>query len=212
MVGVTGGVGSRLAPKLIEAGHAVSGLYRQPEQEAGLRQAGITPVFGDLMELSTDDLTAATQGHDIIVFSAGAAGSGLERTTAIDYETPVKLIAAARANGISRLYLVSAFMDAGRDRPRRDGFEHYMNMKRQADNAVVASGLDWVIVRPGVLVSEAGEGRVHLDRAIPYGQVARGNVAGVLAKLIETPTLKQEILELTDGDTPIDQAVAALHR
>ncbi|MFB4204701.1 SDR family oxidoreductase [Arhodomonas sp. KWT2] len=210
IVGVTGGIGSRLAPKLIEAGHGVSGLHRRPEQDAALREVGVTPYPGDLMEVTTEDLVEATKGHDAIVFSAGAAGSGADRTTAIDYGTPVKLIEAARFNGISRLYLVSAFMDAGRDRPRKEGFEHYMKMKRQADNAVVASGLDWVIVRPGTLVTEDGSGLVNLERAIPYGNVARGNVAGVLAALIDRPSTRNEILEVTDGETPIDQAVEAI--
>ncbi|MDW6002556.1 SDR family oxidoreductase [Vibrio mangrovi] len=212
IVGVTGGVGSRLAPKLIAAGHQVSGLYRQPNQKAALQDAGITPYLADLMNTTTQDLIDVTQGHDIIIFSAGAAGSGLDRTTTIDYETPVKLIEAAQANGISRMYMVSAFMDSLRGSPHKEAFEHYMKMKRQADNALVASSLDWVIVRPGTLVTDDGDGLVHLDRAIPYGTVARGNVAGVLAKLIDTPSITKEIFELCDGSTPIDQAVEALIR
>ena len=60
-------------------------------------------------------------------------------------------------------------MDAGRDQPRKEGFEHYMKMKRQADNALVASELDWVILRPGTLVSEDGNGLVNAGLAISYG-------------------------------------------
>lgn len=212
IVGATGGVGSRLGPILIEAGHKVTGLHRKPEQAKDLSDAGITPCLGDIIEMTTDDLTNATKGNDVIVFSAGAAGSGLERTNAIDGEGVVKTIHAAKANGISRIYLVSVFMDALRDQARKEGFENYMKVKRNADSTLVASGLDWVILRPGTLASEDGDGLVNANLAIPYGAVARGNVAVMLAALIDTPTIRREIIELTDGSVPVRDAVASLVR
>ena len=162
--------------------------------------------------MTADDFTNVTEHSDVIVFSAGAAGSGLERTSAIDGEGVIKTIHAAKENGISRVYLVSAFMDAIRDQPKRAGFEHYMKVKRQADNALVASGLEWVILRPGTLISEDGDGLVNANLAIPYGTVARGNVAAMLAALIETPAIRREIIELTDGDVPVQDAVISLQR
>jgi len=212
IIGATGGVGSRLGPLLVEAGHDVTGLHQKPEQAENLENAGITPRFGDIITMTADDLTNFTSDCDVIVFSAGAAGSGLERTTAIDGEGVIKTIHAARTNGIARVYLVSAFMDAGRDQPRRDGFEHYMKVKRQADSALVASELDWVILRPGTLVSEDGNGLVNAGPAISYGSAARGNVAKMLAALINDPTIRREIIELTDGDIPVQDAVMLLQR
>ena len=212
IIGSTGGVGSRLGPLLVEAGHDVTGLHRKPEQAETLENVGITPMLGDIITMTAGDLSNFTSDCDVIVFSAGAAGSGLERTTAIDGEGVIKAIHAARANGIARVYLVSAFMDAGRDQTRRDGFEHYMKVKRQADNALAASGLDWVILRPGTLVSEDGNGLVNAGPAISYGSVARGNVAKMLAALIDAPMIRREIIELTDGEIPVQDAVMLLQR
>lgn len=212
IVGATGGVGSRLGPMLIKAGHKVTALHRKSEQANRITQAGVTPCLGDIMAMTADDLTHFTKGSDVIVFSAGAAGSGLDRTRAIDGEGVVKTIDAAKANGISRVYLVSAFMDAGREQPRKNGFEHYMRVKREADNALAASGLDWVILRPGTLVSEDGDGLVNANLAVPYGSVARGNVAAMRAALIDTPSIRREIIELTDGDVPVQDAVMSLRR
>ncbi len=48
--------------------------------------------------------------------------------------------------------------------------------------------------------------------AIPYGNVARGNVASLLAELIDTPSVRREIIEVTDGDMPVEDAVKALER
>ena len=212
LIGATGGVGHRLLPLLVENGHEVVGLYRKAEQASQIAHDGGLPVLGDLIEMSVDDLVTAAQGCDAIVFSAGAAGSGLERTTAIDGDGPIKMIEAAEKLGISRFYLVSAFPEAGRQDKRSDGFEHYMAEKKRADVAVANSALDWVILRPGILLHEEGDAKVTLGSAIGYGSVARGNVARVLAELIEQPLIRREIIELTDGDTPVEQAVSQLSR
>ena len=212
IIGATGGVGSRLIPKLISAGHTVKGLHRKAEQANGLRAQGVEPVLGDIIEMSSDDLAGAVKGCDIAVFSAGAAGSGQERATKIDGEGPEKLVAAAKATDLQRIYLVSVFMDAGRDRDTSEGFEHYMAMKRRADASLAQSGVDYVIVRPGTLKDDDGDGRVNSGRAIPYGDVARGNVAAMLAELIDTPDITNEIIELTNGDHPVAEAVSALKR
>ncbi len=213
VIGATGGVGRRLVPLLVGAGHEVSGLHRKPEQANELRAAGAAPVAGDLMDITAGDLADAIAGHDVAVFSAGAAGSGPERTAMIDGQGPVKLIEAARRTGLRRIYLVSAFPEAGRGtEPVKEGFETYMRIKKEADAALAASGLDWVILRPGTLLHEEGDGMVSLGAALRYGSVARGNVARVLAGLIGMPQFRREILELTDGGVPVEQALAAAMR
>jgi uncharacterized protein YbjT (DUF2867 family) len=212
LIGATGGVGSRLGPKLVDAGHTVKGLHRKQEQADGLRDQGVEPVFGNIIDMSADDLASAMTGCDVAVFSAGAAGSGRDKTTAIDGEGPEKLIEAARAADVKRIYLVSVIMDAGRGRDTSDDFEHYMAMKRRADAALTQSGIDYVIVRPGTLKDDDGDGKVMAGRAITYGDVARGNVAATLAELIGVPEITNEIIELTNGDTPVPDAVASFKR
>ncbi|WP_336741468.1 NAD(P)H-binding protein [Aureimonas altamirensis] len=212
LIGATGGVGRRLLPMLVSNGHEVVGLHRKSEQAGEIEAAGGTPYLGDIIDMSVEDLAQVAQGVDVIVFSAGAAGSGLDRTTAIDGDGPIKAIGAAEKTGTKRIYLVSAFPDSERRKERNDRFEHYMAEKKRADIAVASSALGWVILRPGSLVHEDGEGQVALGRAVGYGQVARGNVAKVLAALIERPEIRREILELTDGDVPIAEAIDALAR
>lgn len=212
ITGVTGGIGHRLAPLLLANGHQVTGLHRKPEQADNLRNAGITPVLGDLMELTAETLAPLIRGHDIVVFSSGAAGSGLDRTTRIDGDGPGHVVAAMKQEGISRLYLVSAFPEAGRGKDPSPRFEHYMTEKKRADADVAASDRDWVILRPGTLLHEEQDGQVNAGLAIPYGTVKRGNVAQFLAELIETPQIRREIIELTDGGTLISEAITRIVR
>ena len=210
IVGATGGIGSRLHPLLTAAGHRVSGLHRKPEQAAALAAAGVVPVAGDIIDMTEDDLARAAAGADTIVFSAGAAGSGQDRATAIDGDGPIKLLAAARAQGIDRFYIVSAFPEAGRDKDLGAGFEHYMVQKKRADVAVAQSPLDWVILRPGTLTDAEGPGRIALGPVLDYGDVARAHVAATLAALVDRPEIRREVLELTDGDTAVTEAVAQM--
>lgn len=212
MIGATGGVGHRLHPMLIANGHKVSALHRKPQQAGQLADAGVTPVEGDITKLSVDDLAKAMKGADAVVFSAGAAGSGKDKTTAVDGDGAIKTIKAAQTAGITRFYLVSVVPDAGRDRPRDEGFEHYMAEKKRADVALAQSDLDWVILRPGTLQDDDSDGHVAMDRITTYGDVARGNVAAALAALIDTPQIRREMIEVMNGGTEVADAAQALIR
>lgn len=209
-IGATGGVGHRLLPQLVEQGHQVTALHRKPEQADSLRQQGATPIEGDMMTLSRDDYIALLKDQEIIVFSAGAAGSGKDRTSKIDGDTPALLAELVEELGIQRFYLVSAFPEAGRTKGLGEGFEHYMQVKKAADARLVKSSLDWIILRPGTLLDEEADDKVSLDYSLTYGSVKRGNVANTLAALIAKPTIRRQIIELTDGDEHLNDAVQRL--
>lgn len=210
IVGATGGIGKRLSPMLVAAGHKVTGLCRDEKHASWYQQNQVERVDGDIAEMSVDELAQALEGQDAVVFSAGAAGAGKDVTDTVDGAGPIKLSEAMQKQGISRFYLVSAIPEAGRTKGLGDGFEHYMQVKKNTDAAIVSTELDWVILRPGTLQNEEGDGAVSLAKALPYDTVKRGNVAKVLAALVDTPEVKREIVELTDGDDSVDVAVEKL--
>ncbi|WP_375260975.1 NAD(P)-binding oxidoreductase [Palleronia sp.] len=212
VIGATGGVGSRLVSMLVESGHEVHGLHRKPEQAKMLQRQGATPRAGDLMEMRPSDYRDAVRGMDAVVFSAGAGGAGEVQAARIDGDGPEMLVPAMEAEGVRRLVVVSVFPEAGRARQVPDTFEHYMACKKRADVAVARSGLDWVILRPGTLVTAEGDGCVTAARVAPYGDVARGNVAAAIAGVIERPWLRWEAIELTDGETPVGEALDGFRR
>jgi uncharacterized protein YbjT (DUF2867 family) len=213
-IGAAGGVGRQLISLLTEQGHHVTGMHRAGGQDAVIRGAGGTPVEGDLIKHSVADLAERMAGHDAVVFSAGAVGTGAEMTTAIDGRGLMKAADAAVASGVRRFVLVSVFMDALRDhQPRSEGFEHYLRVKRTADSYLAATDLDFLIVRPGELLDDAGTGHVSAGVSIPYGAVPRADVAAFIAASLLRIDLNRTDVELTSGDVPIGQAVAGLtHR
>jgi nucleoside-diphosphate-sugar epimerase len=50
LAGATGVIGRRLLPRLIERGHEVTALTRQPDEVARLRALGATAVLGDVLD------------------------------------------------------------------------------------------------------------------------------------------------------------------
>lgn len=211
IIGATGNVGRRLIKQLAERGHQPLALHRKAEQSDELKAAGATPVKGDLVETDSKRLAELMQGSDAVVFTAGAGGKGGQQmTNAIDGEGLKLAVDAAQQAAVKRFLLVSAFPEAGRGKAISEGFENYMAVKKQADIYLVASDLDWVILRPGTLLDDKGTGKVTADLAIPYGEVSRDDVAATLAEIIDRPNISRMIIELTEGDKPISEALQLL--
>ncbi|EJM62086.1 SDR family oxidoreductase [Pseudomonas sp. GM48] len=208
IVGGAGKVGRRLAQQLVTNGHEPRSLYRHAEQADELKALGATPVAGSLLDLDVPGLAGLMADSDVVVFSAGAGGKGgPEMTNAIDGQGLEKAVAASQLAGISRFLLVSAFPEASRGADISETFENYMAVKKRADVHLAETDLDWVILRPGTLLDSPGTGKVRTGLAIPYGDVPRDDVATTLMQIIERPAISRVIIELTQGDTPIDESI-----
>ncbi|MEJ9222069.1 SDR family oxidoreductase [Paenibacillus glucanolyticus] len=207
IIGITGKVGGLLAQKLLSKGDTVHGLVRRDEQRADLAAQGMDAVVGDLSSMTVEELAAAFGNADVIVFSAGSNGGSKEDTMAIDDHGVAKAIDATRQAGVNRLALVSVLPESWRERDLGDEVEYYFAAKKKADIALSRSDLDWLILRPSLLVDDPGIGSVSLGPAEFHGQIARADVAETLAELLHEPRISQQILELNNGSMPIREAV-----
>jgi nucleoside-diphosphate-sugar epimerase len=211
IVGVTGGVGVRVARGLTARGHRVTGMIRHSGQANGLEREGIAAVVGDVATASVETLADLIRGHDIVLFTAGAGGKdGPEATVAVDGDGPAKVAAAMKIAGVNRFYLVSVFPEAWRERRMDEDFEQYMVEKKRAETQITLTDLDWVILRPSALVNEPGVGTIDLGLAKVHTEIRRDDVAETLITLMERPEIRGSILEVTGGETPIADAVTAL--
>jgi uncharacterized protein YbjT (DUF2867 family) len=208
VAGGHGKIGIRLLRLLAEGGHRARGLIRNPDHEADLAEAGAEAVICDMEAL--DDLSGCCEGADAIVFAAGAGpGSGPERKKTVDLGAAVKLVDAARSNGIDRYVIVSA-ISAGRPDEWSDQMRPYYEAKAEADRVLADSGLDYTIVRPGALTDDPGTGHVMVGTDIERGAVPREDVAAVLLAVLEVPNAVGKTFEVVSGDTPIEEAVRGL--
>jgi uncharacterized protein YbjT (DUF2867 family) len=208
VAGGHGKVALRLLRLLAGRGDRARGLIRNPDHAADLEAAGADAVVCDLEQ--EDDVASFVEGADAVVFAAGAGpGSGPARKKTMDLGGAVKLVEAARANGIGRYVMVSS-MGAGRPERASGPMRPYIEAKAEADRALTASGLDYTIVRPGRLTDEPGTGRIRTGSELGSGEVTRDDVAATLLAVLDADNTVGKTFELLAGDTPIEEAVRAL--
>ena len=207
IAGGHGKVALELTRRLTRDGHEVRSLIRNPAHAADVREAGGDAMIADL-ESTGDELALVVGRADAVVFAAGAGpGSGPERKETVDYGAAVKLIRAARANGIRRYVMVSSM---GADAGAEGGpMGPYLRAKGRADDALRASGLDFTIVRPGHLTDEPGTGLVMLAESVAPGDIPRADVAAVIAAALAAPATIGRTFEVVGGSVPIETALVA---
>jgi uncharacterized protein YbjT (DUF2867 family) len=208
VAGGHGQVGLRLLRLLAANGDRARGLIRNPDHAADLTAVGADPV---LCDLETDDVRPHIGAADAIVFAAGAgAGSGPERKRTVDLGAAVKTIDAARELGVTRYVIVSSMGTADVEHAD-EGMRPYLQAKRDADDALMTSGLDWTIVRPGRLTDAPGVGTVDAARALGRsGEITRDDTALTIVECLRHANTIRVAFDLLQGPTPVAEAVAAL--
>jgi uncharacterized protein YbjT (DUF2867 family) len=211
IAGGHGKVARLLEELLVKRGDSAIGLIRNPEHAEDLRELGAEPVLCDLEAAGADEVAAAISGADAVVFAAGAGpGSGADRKRTMDLGGARKLIDAANAQGISRYVIVSSMGAADPPPEGGGGFGEYLRAKAEADRALVASGLNHTIVRPGRLTDEPPTGRVTVAQRLERGSISRADVAAVLLACLDIECTIGRDFDLLSGETPIEEALAAL--
>jgi uncharacterized protein YbjT (DUF2867 family) len=158
-----------------------------------------------------DNLGPHVGAADAIVFAAGAGpGSGPARKRTVDYGAAVRSMEAAGDLGVTRFVLVSSIGThdvAG----AAEAMRPYLQAKRDADDALMQSGLDWTIVKPGHLTDAPGSGRVQVSRTFGgRADVPRDDVALVLLECLQAPNTIRVEFELFEGDVPTREAIRSL--
>jgi nucleoside-diphosphate-sugar epimerase len=209
IAGGHGKIGLLLGKTLVERGDTVFGLIRDPGQEDDLHAAGVEPVVCDLE--ADGDVAEAISGAEAVVFAAGAGpGSGAERKRTMDLGGALKLIDAARAEGVERYVMISAMGAADPPAEGGDVFGEYLRAKAEADRALAESGLAYTIVRPGGLTDDPPTGRIEIGDRLERGQIPRADVAAVLAAALQARNTIGATFDLVSGEVPIEQAVARI--
>jgi uncharacterized protein YbjT (DUF2867 family) len=205
VIGAHGGVGSRLLPRLSEAGHRVWGMVRAPEQAAEIEGERVVPVVADL----EGRFHHAVDGCEAVVFTAGSgADTGADATMLVDGLGAIRAVRYAEKYGVDHFVMVSAM---GADDPDRSPeLRHYLVAKGIADGFLARSLVPHTILRPGRLTDQEPRGTVRVGEGLPAGEITRGDVAAVIHAVLEYPPMKERTVEVVAGDTPVHQALEAL--
>lgn len=157
LTGATGFIGVALAARLIAGGHHVTGVGRRGSPpfpitrwiELDLRQA-------DRPERWLPYLA----NIDAVVNCAGVLqDNARDSTTAAHVTGPAALFAACEQAGVRKVIQISAIGVDG-------GTTAFSRSKARGDAALRATGLDWLILRPSVVLGRSAYGGSALFRAL----------------------------------------------
>lgn len=201
LTGGTGFVGQAVVDLACRRGIPLKALARREQAPC----AGVEWIRGDLADRAA--LARLVEGADVVLHVAGVVNApdpaGFHLGNVAGTQALVDLAVEA---GVPRFVFVSSLA------AREPGLSAYGESKREAEEWVQASALDWVIVRPPAIYGPRDREMFELFRAARWGVVpippagGRASVIHVedlarllLALLPARPALSRCILEPDDG-------------
>ncbi len=202
VIGASQGIGLAVCGAAARNGHSVRAMSRRGTASAD-NPALVEPFSGDA--LRPDDVHRALHGTDVVVQALGVPPSLdliLRPVTLFSSATHV-LLPAMKTAGVRKLVCVTGF-GAGDSKaainifqrlPFKVLLQNAYSDKSIQEELIVASNLDWLIVRPGVLTSFAASGIYQVLTAPNTwrnGIIARADVADFIVKRISADQFNRE--------------------
>ena len=196
IVGASKGIGLETTRQALAAGHHVRALARSA-LAMEISNPSLEKIKGNASK--AEDIEAALVGVDVVIQTLGIGLGDMFRPVHLFSDATRILIAAMRDIGTKRLISVSGF-GAGDSRasisplqriPFQIVFGRAYRDKSLQEKLIQQSGLDWTIVRPGVLTSGSRTGRYKIlsdPSTWRNGIISRSDVADFLVRQIEDRT------------------------
>lgn len=199
VIGASRGIGLEAVKAALAAGHDVRAFARSAPQ-IPLSHPKLAKIAGDA--LNPADVAAAVQGADAVIQSLGASSVPelIFGTTLFSDATRI-MVRAMRDAGVRRLLMITG-AGAGNSRGRisflYDNVIFPLLLKRiyddkdRAEEIVMKSGLDYTIVRPGLLTSGAATRRYKVLTEMEDwrpGFISRADVADFLVEHLDDRAL-----------------------
>lgn len=214
IIGGHGKVAQLATPLLVQAGHTVTSIIRNPDQQDTIATLGATPQVLDVESATREEFAEAFRGQDAIIWAAGAGGGNPTRTYAVDRDAAIASIDAAQQAGADRYIMVSYHgASLNHDVPNDSPFYPYAQSKAIADDHLMQSELDWTILGPGALTLEDPSGKIRRVGRMTSDDIAEGenrdtsraNVAQAILSALTSDKSIRTVVDFVDGDTPINE-------
>lgn len=147
VLGASGYIGSRLVPRLLEAGYPVRALVRTPEKLAGRPWAAhprLEVVRGDLFE--PESLTAACRDCRAIYYLVHSMNPRVADFAAADREAAGHLAAAAEKAGVEQIIYLSGLGDEDQ------GLSHHLRSRFETGEVLRQGAVPVTILRAAMII------------------------------------------------------------
>jgi uncharacterized protein YbjT (DUF2867 family) len=203
VAGATSQVGRAVVERLLAGEQPVRVLVRRAEDADHFRELGCEAVEGDVRDPQA--LRIPCDGSEAVLSLVGRHFARSERGFwEVDYEGNVALVDAAGRAGAKRFVLLSALWSD------RDPGPVIFRVKRKIEDYLLASGLDYTILRPatfasgpssligivGPTVERWGLALIPQPDSKPVSFIDLGDLAEALVNSALEPRLANQILEL----------------
>jgi len=199
VAGGTGRLGASIVQQLLENGHDVRVLTRDPIRARALPDR-VELARGDLR--SPNDVATALKSCRVVISAVhGFAGPGRPSPEAIDRDANLALVGAAKRAGVQHFVLFSV-QGAARDHPMS-----LHRAKAAAEAGLRDSGLTFTIIRPtafmetwmaiiGGTLADKGRALVFGPGRNPINFVSVRDVTALTALILANDGLKNQTLEI----------------
>jgi uncharacterized protein YbjT (DUF2867 family) len=162
VTGATGYIGGRLAPVLLDRGHAVRALARNPDKLAAMPwRERVEVIRGDLGE--PDSLTAAFEGVDVVFYLVHSMGTSQD-FVAEEARSARNVVAAARRAHVKRLVYLGGLHPPGVD------LSPHLRSRTAVGDILLESDIETVVLQAGIVIgsgSASFEMMRHLTNRLP---------------------------------------------
>lgn len=197
LIGATGFIGSAIAARLKAGNMQVTAVTRSTGGIA--RRLGADRLIRLDLRRATrpEDWLAALDGVDAVVNAAGVLqDSARDSTRAVHIDAPAALYAACAKAGVRRIVHISA-MGAG-----EAGLTPFSTTKHDADAALMRTDLDWVILRPSVVLGRAAYGGSALLRGLAALLVLPVLTGAGRIQVVQLDELAETVAQLVRPEAP----------
>lgn len=196
VIGATRGTGAEIVARLLRDGFVVRALARNAAAAHAKFGESIEVVAGDVTR--RDTLVPAMQSVDHVIFTAGVTKRpASERSIiAVEYDGVKYAIATAIEVGLHGRFLYMTAIGV----TRRSLSSLILNLikgrtlvwRRRAEEEIRRSGLDYTIIRCGILTNDAGGRRAVEISQQPYPlspryRISRADAAEVFVRALQHP-------------------------
>jgi uncharacterized protein YbjT (DUF2867 family) len=206
IVGGTRGTGLLMVRLLEQRPALVQALARDPARARVALGPGVEVFEGDITKRET--LPPAIQGVTHIIFTAGCRSghpASESRIKATEFEGVLNTLAAVRLARCAGRFMYMTSSGVASHSLLSVGLNLYkgntLAWRRRAEDAIRGSGLDYTIIRTGMLVnSPSGRRAIRLtQQALPLSiryRIARADVAEVFVAAMEHPRASRATFEV----------------
>lgn len=159
VLGGYGLIGSACLQELKRRAVHVTGMGRS-DIHAKRAHPDIDWIIADIAALSVEDWRAHLVGVDVVINAAGALQEGARDSLTAIHETTIANLCTAAAGSAMRVVQISA---AGAE---LEATTEFMRSKARGDARLAASDLDWIILRPTLVIGANAYGGTALLRGL----------------------------------------------